>query len=187
MAKLFIFLFGAILASTTFAAPISCDKHSETATPLGKLTREDCRDAITHKDVSIWSLDGKRLVYGEYPITWEDGNAAHTLFVLEPPSVQTTGCPDQVFLIDLTGTAPRVFSFGIKNFCSEYHWARWSKKKRSVIALKDNVLFTYVNGKLIPPDDTNSDQIGMPATSAFIQVTPYTVPIPFVKELTLPK
>jgi hypothetical protein len=181
-----IFLLGISLSARSQS--MKCENNGGLPTPKGKITDTTCHTSdlqSTYRE--IWSLNEKPLVSGKYPIQLEDANKENTLIVLQGASNSNTGCPDQTFLIDLTGISPRVFSFGIKNACSEYHWAKWSKNKRSVIALKNNVRFTYVNGKLIPPDDTDSDQFGSPILGEFITLTPSTPPIPFVKELTLPK
>ena len=61
----------------------------------------------------------------------------------------TLACTARMFLIDLTGNKTHIFDFGVKNACAEYHWASWGN--RSVIAIKENIRFTYSSGKLSPP------------------------------------
>ncbi len=186
MKNIYVVMFCVLFSAAVFAQPVTCERRHEIKTSKGKLIREVCTPSNPLDEVqNVWSLEGRRLVTGRHPITVEDRNDATSLFVLQGAKNSITGCPNQVFLIDLTGTAPRVFSFGVKNACSEYHWAKWSNKKRSVIALKFNVQFTYVNGKLIPPEDTDGDKFGTPL--GYEAPTPATPPTPFVQELVLPK
>ena len=85
-----------------------------------------------------------------------------------------------MYLIDLTGHKPRVFAFGVKNACAEYHWASWGKK-RSVIAIKENIRFTYSNGKLTPPPSDFGD--GIPLVRRYSEDQRNW---PFVEELPIP-
>ena len=71
-------------------------------------------------------------------------------WVLRAGAVPTTGCPERLYLIDLSLSPVKVIAFGVKNACNEFHWASWGTK-RSVIAIKNNVKFVYEDGKLTPP------------------------------------
>jgi hypothetical protein len=87
-----------------------------------------------------------------------------------------------MFLIDLTGDKPRVYAFGVKNACAEYQWASWGKK-HSVIAIKDNIRFTYSNGKLNPPPDDFGD--GTPLSRRYPEDGKPQRLWPFVEELQI--
>jgi hypothetical protein len=165
----------------------ACKEQSSLNTPLGQLVemRCDTPTGIPEKWATKWLLDNKEVLSGYGTIEYQFSNQKNSLVVLQDFRNHQTGCPDRLFLFDLTGKSPRIFAFGLKNACSVYHWAKWSDKKRSVIALKYNVQFTYTNGKLIPPDDTDGDKFGTPL--GYAAPTPSTPLIPFVQELPLPK
>lgn len=162
----------------SFSASEHCQDKGQLQTPKGALGRYECNVAGTNK--SKISLKGKTLIIGEAPITLEAANKQNTLVVYEGATDSNFACPINMYLIDLTGTAPRVFAFGIKNACAEYHWASWGKK-RSVIAIKENVRFTYSNGKLIPPPADFGD--GMPLSRRFPEDGKLKPLSPFVEEI----
>jgi hypothetical protein len=174
------------LSTSVFAGTYRCETDTEIKTPKGTLSRDYCKSSDRFEESkSIWRLGDQKLVAGKYPITDQSRNPSKTIFVLQSTNNNKNGCADQVFLIDLAGERPRVFALGVTYSCAIFHWAKWSDKKRSVIALKDNVQFTYSNGKIIPPDDTDT-KFGSPLG--------YSVDLPkgaqvaaFVHELPLPK
>lgn len=165
----------------------ACKEQSSLKTPLGELAELRCETSIgsPEKWATKWTLNAKEILSGYGTIAYQFSNPKNSLVVLQDFQNHQTGCPDRLFLFDLTGASPRVFSFGIKNASSVYHWAKWSDKKRSVIALKHNVQFTYLNGKLIPPDDTDGDKFGTPL--GYAVPTPSTPIVPFVQEFALQK
>lgn len=186
MKNFYMFMFSVLASASAFAGSFRCETQGSFTTPKGQLIEEICRSPDhTEESQSIWRLGDQRLVIGRYPVTFESANRSNTLFVLQGANKWEIRCPDQVFLIDLTGERPRVFSLGVNYSCAIFHWAKWSEKKRSAIALKDNVQFTYSNGKVIPPEDTDT-KFGSPLG--------YSVDLPkgaqvtaFVRELPLPK
>lgn len=162
----------------------TCSVDGKTNTPLGSLEEWVCRDK--GKDVSSVSefkLDSTSILKSAYPTTFQTENKAKTLFVLQSASDPKMACPAHMYLIDLTGTKPRVFAFGVKNACAEYHWASWGKK-RSVIAIKENIRFSYSNGKLNPPPADFGD--GTPLLRRYTEDVKSQRNWPFVEELPIP-
>jgi hypothetical protein len=185
MRKFIISLIFMFFCSSVSASSFQCKNRSEIQTAKGALAEDICTSSDSTEDAkSIWRLGNRELVEGKYPISKQDRNEAKTVFLLQAATNSRIGCPDRMYLVDLAGTSPKVFAFGIKNACNVYHWAKWSGKKRSVIALKYNVQFTYLNGKLIPPEDTDGDKFGTPL--GYAAPTPSTPLAPFVQELPLP-
>jgi hypothetical protein len=191
MKKIFMFILLAAMSKITLAQEVNAttckDGTWKIHSPLGLITEQVCKtsEGSPQKWATKYLLEGKPLLLRYGSVSLQIANKDDSLIVLQDFQNPQTGCPDRMFLMDLTGTAPRVFSFGVKNACNEYHWAKWSNKKRSVIALKFNVQFTYLNGKLIPPEDTDGDKFGTPL--GYEAPTPATPPTPFVQELALPK
>jgi hypothetical protein len=109
-------------------------------------------------------------------------NKTNSLLAIQDSSDPTLFCPARMFLIDLTGDKPRVYAFGVKNACAEYQWASWGKK-HSVIAIKDNIRFTYSNGKLNPPPDDFGD--GTPLSRRYPEDGKPQRLWPFVEELQI--
>lgn len=94
----------------------------------------------------------------------------------------TTGCPEQLYLLDLTPATPKVFAFGVKAACNEFHWASWGKKS-STIAIRSNVKFIYMNGKLTAPPEDN--ELYSAIKPSFVD-TPVEQLHPFAREIPLP-
>ena len=158
-----------------------CDDHGGLKTPLGVLQEQVCR--IPNRpgsSVTQFLLEKKIVLSGSYPMMFRHANKANSLLVIEGSQDPSLACPARTFLIDLTGNKPRVFAFGVKNACAEYHWASWGKK-RSVIAIKENIRFTYSNGKLMPPPPDFGD--GIPLVRRYPEDQRNW---PFVEELPIP-
>jgi hypothetical protein len=87
----------------------------------------------------------------------------------------------------MTSRPVKVFAFGVKTACNEFHWASWGKN-RSVIALKKNVEFVYENGKLIPPKAGEKlfNSIEPPHSSRGGGMNEESA-IPFVEEVSSPR
>lgn len=186
MKRIHTLLMCIFFCDSAFASSFQCRNRSEIQTAKGVLEEDICTSSDPTEDAkSVWRLGKQKLVEAKYPVTKQDRNDTKTIFLLQAATNSKIGCPDQMYLVDLTGTSPKVFSFGVTNACNVYHWAKWSEKKRSVIALKYNVQFTYFNGKLIPPEDTDGDKFGTPL--GYAAPTPSTPLTPFVQELSLPK
>ena len=170
----------ALSAGFTFAQEI-CDAGGKTATPLGNLEKFICRDkGKSVSTYSVFKLANTAILRSPYPTTFQAENKPKTLFVLQAASDAALACPARMYLVDLTGNKPRVFAFGVKNACAEYHWASWGKK-RSVIAIKENIRFTYNNGKLTPPPPDFGD--GIPLVRRYPEDQRNW---PFVEELPIP-
>jgi hypothetical protein len=145
-------------ASLALAVAVSCNSFAaETCksgrgipTAYGRLVSTDCFDAAGHLTHQSISLDGTKLVedrrlFDDYAI---DKSRTHWIYSGEPQ--WETGCPDRLYLIDISKKPARVIAFGVKKACNEFHWASWGKK-RSVIALKNNVKFVYEDGVMTLP------------------------------------
>lgn len=117
-------------------------------TSVGNLDHMTCRDATKKYTHSV--LFKGDVVLRESFLASEDSNKTRTLWLFTGDSKMETGCPDRLYLIDLSMTPVKVIAFGVKKACNEFHWASWGEK-RSVIALKHNVKFTYENGKITVP------------------------------------
>jgi hypothetical protein len=158
-----------------------CVSYGDVKTHQGILERQECKEPNRPgPTISKYVLDGKVLISGPSPITFENENKGKNLFALQGSYDPSLYCPNRMFLIDLTGEKPRVFAFGVKNACAEYHWASWGKK-RSVIAIKENIRFTYSNGKLSPPPDDFGD--GTPLSRRYPEDGKPPRVSPFVEEL----
>ena len=184
--RLYLVMFLLPMSASVLAGTYSCESRGDFKTPKGNLIEEVCTSSDRfEEDKSVWRLDDKKLLVAKYPVMIKDGNRANTLFALQSAQNNKIGCEDQVFLIDLTGDRPHVFSLGVTYSCGIFHWARWSEKKRSVIALKSNVQFTYMNGKVTPPEDTDT-KFGSPYGYSY-ELPPGAQVTAFVHELPLPK
>ena len=179
----FIALMICILPGASFDETV-CENRGELKTPLGTLDEQVCKTpnrpgSSTHQ----FLLAKKTILSGPYPMMFSHGNKNNSLMAIQGPPDPELSCSSQIFLIDLTSTKPHVYAFGIKNACAEYHWASWGKK-RSVIAIKDNIRFTYSNGNLSSPPDDFGD--GTPLSRRFPEDGKSLRMWPFVEELPIP-
>lgn len=156
---------------------------------FGRITEFHC---VSEKDyLTRYVLnDGQELLRSKHSVSFTSDNSSKlagykdgTLFIFQDSSDIDLACPARMFLLDLTGTKPHVYAFGVKNACAEYHWSSWGKK-RSVIAIKDNIRFTYSKGKLTPPPDDFGD--GSPFSRRFPEDGKPLRMWPFVEELPIP-
>lgn len=186
--KFALITFISLLSSMVVASdkPLDCrDAAWKIKTAHGLLKSISC-DAAPHspqKWLTKWYLNDKELLWGYGSLGFEARNDEKSLIVLSDFNDPTLSCPARMFLIDLTGIQPRVFAFGVKNACAEYHWASWGKK-RSVIAIKENIRFTYSNGKLTPPPADFGD--GIPLLRRYPEDAQSQRNWPFVEELQIP-
>lgn len=179
------FLFAICFLLGTVGARASVENCRGTwniGTPLGSLRSAVCEAPRNTREAffTTWRLNGKELLRGSGTLSFESRDEKGRWVLVEDSNDPQLFCPARMFLIDLTGKAPRVFAFGIKNACAEYHWASWGKK-RSVIAVKYNIRFTYHNGKLLPPPNDFGD--GEPLSRRFPEdgnkpLTPFVEEIP---------
>jgi hypothetical protein len=149
--KIGAFSIGLLASLNCHAQPV--DERCETTPPLttkhGTISKTDCGtakkgylDTIKVDDVPV--LSDTQLYRKD-----RDDNKIKWVFSSGKPNL-TTGCPDRVYLIDLSIKPVKVIAFGVKKACNEFQWASWGEK-RSVIALKNNVKFIYENGKMTLP------------------------------------
>ena len=162
---------------------IECDRTGRPSkTPYGVLTGYSC-EGIGEKSFYFLDLDGKKILQDSF-LAREDLNQGRSVWVYAGGGSVTTGCAKQLYLLDLAKVPVKIFAFGVRNACNEFHWASWGEK-RSVIALKKNVSFVYESGKLTPPpagaklwNDIEAPHAG--------QGLKEEDAIPFVEELKLP-
>lgn len=130
------------------------DKKVQISTPQGPLRLQRCSGP--RGKLEKWLLGDREVLSGDAPITDKAQNKAGSLVVFSGGAyVHGTGCQGELKLVDFTGATPRVFRFGVKNACNEFHWASWGART-SVIALKENVRFVYAEGVLSPPQKDNA-------------------------------
>lgn len=128
---------------------VSCRSSKPRTTPYGVVYKTECgsaaigyRDSINVNDIPILS-DTRLFNEGS------NKDRSITIYTSGASNVET-GCAPRLYLLDLSMTPVKVIAFGVKKACNEFHWASWGEK-RSVIALKNNVKFTYENGKMTLP------------------------------------
>jgi len=182
--KTFIVLpFVLAFPSISFASE-ACENSLGIPTSTGRLISKTCRNSEGHTIRKSIFLDEQKLLEDQslYGDRAADKTRMHWIYESEPQ--MKTGCSERLYLIDLAYKPPKVFAFGVKSACNEFHWASWGAK-RSVIALKHNVKFIYENGKLIPPVpgeklwksiEPPHGPVGMSENSA----------IPFAEDIPLP-
>ncbi len=127
-----------------------CETTPPLKTPHGVVTKTDCGTAAKGYK-QTFSVDGTA-VLTDTQLFKEARDDSRTKWVYSSGKTHPeTGCPDRLYLIDLSVKPVKVIAFGVKKACNEFHWTSWGEK-RSVIALKNNVKFTYENGKMtLPP------------------------------------
>jgi hypothetical protein len=160
-----------------------CEKSTKTVPPISST---NTNNNINHIYSYALYLDDLKILKDDFLSNLE-GNKPRNLWVYGGKSTVETGCPGNLYLVDLSQQPVKVIAFGVKNACNEFHWASWGDK-RSVIALKNNVKFTYENGKLTPPaaGEKLFKAIEPPHSSRGAGLTEESA-IPFVNEVALPK
>jgi hypothetical protein len=146
----FVLLFSSGCYSQEF-----CKSAQPVKTPSGDLVLSRCNGlnrAPTRKYVSV---GGVKVLESSY-LSEVDFDKNRTHWIFRGDALPATGCPDRLYLVDLTVNPVKVVAFGIKKACNEFHWASWGDK-RSVIALKNNVKFSYESGKMTLP--ANGEQL----------------------------
>lgn len=126
-----------------------CKPGRPTSTPSGELSMTKCRNSQHYPVRYFVSVDGKKLLEDK-ALFEEESNKPRSIWVFSGNALAETGCPDRLYLIDLSIKPTKVIAFGVKKACNQFQWASWGDK-RSVIALKNNVSFVYENGKITPP------------------------------------
>ena len=143
--------FNSILAAIIFSiaavgaiAQDNCKAERPVDTPSGSLVMLRCMDASGQPTKRILTVAGRKILENSF-MTEEDSNSSRTEWVFSGDSSQATGCTENMFFLDLSDKLIRIFKFGVRNACNEFHWASWGKSA-AVIALKTNVKFSYKNG-----------------------------------------
>jgi hypothetical protein len=134
---------------TACVAQEACDQRRPLRTPTGDLVETQCTNAKGVATRSYLSLGGVKILEDQ-ALFEMDRNKVRSIFVYAGRVDVSTGCPSRLNLIDVSLSPPKIISFGVKKACNVFHWASWGDK-RSVIALKNNVKFTYENGKMTLP------------------------------------
>lgn len=146
----FLYVSLVALLATSCRATETCESGRGIKTPYGRLVTTECSDANGYTTKKSIALDQQKLLEDRFLSGDLAIEKTRTFWIFSGKALAETGCPDRLYFIDLSGKPVKVFAFGIKKACNEFHWASWSGK-RSVIALKNNVSFVYENGKLTPP------------------------------------
>ena len=162
----------------------TCKQSRPVKTPAGDIIITRCTDSNKLPTRKYVSLGGVKLLESSY-LSEQDFDKERVRWIFRGDSLQETGCPDRHYLIDLSLTPVKVIAFGVKKACNEFHWASWGEK-RSVIALKNNVKFTYENGKMTLPASGEKlwKAIEPPHAGAGLNEEDA---IPFAEDVLLPK
>jgi hypothetical protein len=146
------FLLISILVALTAScgAEETCEQGRGIKTSYGRLTTTECTDAKGYTTRQWVSLDQQKLLEGKFLSGDLAIEKTRTYWIFSGQALAETGCPDRLYLIDLSMKPVKVIAFGVKNACNLFHWASWGDK-RSVIALKNNVSFVYENGRITSP------------------------------------
>ena len=153
------------------------------ATAAGAVDHVICRDSSKRRTHTI-RFNDQNVLRSDFLVEL-DNNKNRSLWVYAGAPLDGIGCPDRLYLVDLSMKPVKVTAFGVKKACNEFHWASWGEK-RSVIALKNNVRFTYENGKMTSPEGGEKlwKSIEPPHAGAGL---PLEDAVPFVEDVPLPK
>lgn len=184
--KTYISLAIVCFLSISCSAQEICKFNRSKSYPAGEFKFGKCTDQDRNPLRSYLEVDGQIVLARSY-LSESESNSTQTIRIYRDDATIETGCPANFYLIDLSQQPVKVIAFGVKNACNEFHWASWGDK-RSVIALKSNVKFTYENGKLTPPaaGEKLFKAIEPPHSSRGAGLTEESA-IPFVNEVALPK
>jgi hypothetical protein len=149
MLRRFFLLWLLMVVLSTSQAQEICRSGRPVETPWGGLVMNRCVDSQRYPLKSFVSIGGKK-VLEDKALFEEESNKGRSIWIYTGKALAETGCADRLYLIDLSKKPMVVLAFGVKRTCNVFHWASWSDK-RSVIALKNNVKFTYENGKMTLP------------------------------------
>ena len=162
--RLFIIFFSTILLQSAFANADCKQEWKRTSkNQLHTLSGWECGDA------GVQIRYGDQIIYPKFKTTnklpYYSGVAFETprdVFAFAMGDTLYLACVSHLMLVDLRGDKALAFDFGISQRCSEPSQAFWSKKKgveKAVFIVKPDVKFTYMNGKLTPPDDSSADKV----------------------------
>jgi hypothetical protein len=184
IALLVVVYSGAVLAQND--GKQACTSSKPKTLPFGVVKRVHCDwSANGHSEALV--LNEKTIIKDQQLFDNESNKDRSIRIYTSGDFDIGTGCSRRIYLVDLSLQPVKVIAFGVKNACNEFHWASWGDK-RSVIALKSNVKFTYENGKLTPPaaGEKLFKAIEPPHSSRGAGLTEESA-IPFVNEVELPK
>lgn len=172
-----------IMQMAACSAEVICKAGRPIDTPVGDLVINRCVDQNRQPVSRFVTVAGVRVLEGAY-LADEDSDKDRLRWIFRGDALQETGCPDRLFLLDLTGKPAKVYAFGVRKACNEFQWASWGQK-RSVIAIKKNVSFVYENGKIALPAHGEKlwNSIEPPHAGPGLKVEDA---IPFAEELALP-
>lgn len=120
-------------------------------TPYGQLVGTRCVDQKGLPSRQSISIAGKKLIEDKSLRQELTTDKSGAYWIYTGPIDPKTFCPASLYFLDLSTKPPTAITFGVKNACNKFQWAKWSQNG-SVIALKNNVRFRYKNGKLTPPE-----------------------------------
>lgn len=138
-----------LLQVAACSAQVTCKAGRAIDTPAGDLVINRCVDQNRQPVRRFVTVAGEKVLDATY-LSDDDSDKERLKWVFRGDALRETGCPDRLYLLDLSSKPFRVFAFGVRKACNEFHWSSWGQK-RSVIALKKNVAFVYENGKLSLP------------------------------------
>lgn len=162
-----------------------CESSRGVKTPYGRLSTTTCVDSQGITTKKWLAIDGRKLLEAKYLSGDLAIEETRKYWIYSGQPLHETGCPDRIYFIDLSSKPEKIYAFGVKKACNEFHWASWGAK-RSVIAIKNNVRFVYESGKLIPPPPGEKlwNSVEPPHAGAGLAIEDA---IGFVEELPLPK
>lgn len=165
------------------SAQVTCKAGRAIDTPVGDLVISRCVDQNRQPVKRFVSVAGEKVLEANY-LNDEDSDKERMKWVFRGDALPETGCPDRLFLLDLSHKPFKVFSFGVRKACNEFQWSSWGQK-RSVIALKKNVAFAYENGKFSLPTAGEKlwNSIEPPHAGSGMTIEDA---VPFAEELALP-
>lgn len=176
-------LIGLLMQVAACSAQVTCKAGRAIDTPAGDLVISRCVDQNQQPVKRFVSVAGEKVLEATY-LSDEDSDKGRMKWVFRGDALRETGCPDRLFFLDLSHKPFRVFSFGVRKACNEFQWSSWGKK-RSVIALKNNVAFVYENGKFSLPAAGEKLWSSIEPPHAGSGMTIEDV-VPFAEELALP-
>lgn len=144
--KTFSFL---LLISYGCTAQETCKPGRGVKTPAGELIITRCIDQEKFPTRKYVSVDGMKLLESK-SIHEESHDRDNARWIFRGDSLQETGCPDRLFLIDLSIKPIRTIAFGVKKACNVFQEAAWGEKS-SVIIIQSNVKFIYEGGQMKLP------------------------------------
>jgi hypothetical protein len=165
------------------SASETCESGRGVKTQFGRLITTECVNDKGYTVRAYVSLNDTKLLEDKFLSADLAIDKNRSYWVFSGNVLHETGCPERLYLLDLSTDQPKVFAFGVKAACNEFQWASWGKNG-SVIALKNNVKFVYKSGKITPPKADENLRTSIQPTMFATDVSKL---IPFAEEIPLPK